>query len=73
MKMTVEIPDTIFRRAKQKAAAQRMSLRQFVIEAIAPRLRNEPESSRKPWTKHFGKLIGLRKETRRSKKIIEDA
>jgi hypothetical protein len=38
MKMTVEIPDAIFRRAKSRAAKRGISLRQFVIEAVAARL-----------------------------------
>jgi hypothetical protein len=67
MKMTVEIPDGIFRRAKKKAAEEGISLRQFVTEAIEARLQNEPDRHPKPWMRHVGKLKGLRKETRRVK------
>ena len=35
MKTTLEIPDTIFRRAKVKAAEQKIPLRQFVSDAVA--------------------------------------
>ncbi|MGO9270057.1 MAG: hypothetical protein ACLQOO_07365 [Terriglobia bacterium] len=38
MKTTLEIPDGIFRRAKAKAAGRRISLRQFVTEAVAEKL-----------------------------------
>jgi hypothetical protein len=73
MKTTLEIPDAIFRRAKSKAAEQGIPLRQFVTEAVTARLQSTAANDSKPWMKHFGKLKGLRKETRRVNKIIEDA
>jgi hypothetical protein len=73
MKTTLEIPDAIFRRAKSKAAEQGIPLRQFVTEAVTARLQSASTHDPKPWMKHFGKLKGLRKETRRINKIIEDA
>ena len=73
MKTTLEIPDAIFRRAKSKAAEQGIPLRQFVTEAVAARLQGNSANDPRPWMKHFGKLRGLRKETRRINKIIEDA
>ena len=73
MKTTLEIPDAIFRRAKSKAAEQGIPLRQFVTEALSARLQMTSAHDPKPWMKHFGKLKGLRKETRRINKIIEDA
>jgi hypothetical protein len=73
MKTTLEIPDAIFRRAKSKAAEQGISLRQFVTDAVAARLQSTSANDPKPWMKHFGKLKGLRKETRRINKIIENA
>ena len=73
MKTTLEIPDTIFRRAKSKAAEQGIPLRQFVTEAVAVRLKTSPVASQKPWMKHLGKLKDLRKETARIVKVIEEA
>jgi hypothetical protein len=73
MKTTLEIPDAIFRRAKSKAAEQGIPLRQFVTEAFAARLQTTSTNDPKPWMKHLGKLKGLRKETHRINKIIEDA
>jgi hypothetical protein len=73
VKTTLEIPDAIFRRAKSKAAEQGIPLRQFVTEAVAARLQGASATDPRPWMKHFGKLKGLRKETRRISKIIEDA
>ena len=73
MKTTLEIPDAIFRRAKSKAAEQGIPLRQFVTEAVSARLQSTSPTGSKPWMKHLGKLKGLRKETRRINKIIEDA
>jgi hypothetical protein len=73
MKTTLEIPDAIFRRAKSKAAEQGIPLRQFVTEAVAARLQGTSANDPRPWMKHLGKLKGLRKETHRINKIIEEA
>jgi len=73
MKTTLEIPDTIFRRAKSKAAEQGIPLRQFVTEAVKDKLNTAPAVSQKPWMKHMGKLKDLHKETVRINKVIEEA
>ncbi len=73
MKTTLEIPDTIFRRAKSKAAEQGIPLRQFVTEAVEDKLKVAPAEGQRPWMKHIGKLKDLRKETRRINKVIEEA
>jgi hypothetical protein len=73
MRTTLEIPDEIFRRAKSKAAELGIPLRQFVTEAVAARLGGVSANDPKPWMKHFGKLKGLRRETRRINKIVEEA
>jgi hypothetical protein len=72
MKTTLEIPDAIFRRAKSRAAARGVPLRQFVTEAVEEKLKSEAESGAKPWLKHFGKLKHLRKETARINRLIEE-
>jgi len=73
MKTTLEIPDSVFRRAKSKAAERGIPLRQFVTEAVEDKLKATPSAGQKPWMKHVGKLKDLRKETQRVKKIIEQA
>lgn len=73
MKATLEIPDTVFRRAKSKAAERGIPLRQFVTEAVEDKLRGVPGPGQKPWMKHLGKLKDLQKETQRINKVIEDA
>ncbi len=73
MKTTLEIPNTIFRRAKSKAAERGIPLRQFVTEAVEDKLKTASAAGQKPWMKHIGKLKDLRKETVRVNRIIEQA
>lgn len=73
MKTTLEIPDTIFRRAKSKAAERGIPLRQFVTEAVEEKLQATSHKGQKPWMKHVGRLKHLHKETERINKIIEGA
>jgi hypothetical protein len=71
MKTTLEIPDAIFRRAKTVAAERGIPFRALVSEALADKLRILRDKESKPWMKTFGKLRGLRKETARINRIIE--
>ena len=73
MKTTLEIPDSIFRRAKSKAAERGVPLRQFVTEAVEDKLKALPSTGEKPWMKHMGKLKDLRKENARIAEVIEQA
>jgi hypothetical protein len=73
MRMTVEIPDDIFRQAKSKAAAEGISLRQFVTEAIVDKLKAASAAEQKPWMKHIGKLKDLHQENERVNELIEEA
>jgi hypothetical protein len=72
MKTTLEIPDSIFRRAKSVAAARGIPLREFVTEAVRDKLASESKPSEKPWLKLMGKLKGLHKETARINRLIEE-
>lgn len=72
MKTTLEIPDTVFRRAKSKAAECGMPLRQFVTEAVEDKLMALPADGGKPWMKHVGKLRSLHKETKRINAVVEE-
>ena len=71
MKMTLEIPDSIFRRAKSVAAERGIPLRALISEALAEKLRAD-NGSGKPWMAAFGKLRHLRRETTKIKRIIEE-
>jgi hypothetical protein len=72
MKTTLEIPDTVFRRAKSVAAARGIPLREFVTEAVKDKLAAEAKDGEKPWLKHMGKLKHLHKETVRINRLMED-
>jgi len=71
MKTTLEIPDAIFRRAKAKAAEQKIPLRQFVSEAVAEKLEAISPDRAKAILKLAGGLRHLRKESARINKLIE--
>lgn len=71
MKTTLEIPDAIFRRAKAKAAEQRIPLRQFVSDAVAEKLETKSPDRAKAHVKLVGRLRHLRKETARINRLIE--
>jgi len=71
VKTTLEIPDTIFRRAKAAAAQRGIPLREFVTEAVKDKLTATSNSADKPWVKHMGKLQHLHQETERISRLIE--
>jgi hypothetical protein len=72
MKTTLEIPDSVFRRAKSVAAERGIPLREFVTEAVKAKLASEGQSVEKPWVKHMGKLKRFHKETLRINRLIEE-
>ena len=73
MKTTLEIPDSIFRRAKSLAAERGIPFRALVSEAIADKLQQQTNGRNdKPWLRTFGKLRDLRKETVRINRLIEE-
>jgi hypothetical protein len=72
MKTTLEIPDTIFRRAKSAAAERGISLRQFVTEAVNDKLADTRENGDKPWMAAFGRLRHLRKDGAKINRLIEE-
>ena len=71
MKTTLEMPDSLFRRAKSVAAERGIPLRQFVTEAVREKLRITPRE--RPWLKHLGQLKHLRKEKKRIEKRVQSA
>ncbi len=72
MKTTLEIPDSIFRRAKSVAAERGISFREFVTEAVKDKLAINGKAGEKPWVRLMGKLKHLRKETERINRLIEE-
>jgi hypothetical protein len=74
VKTTLEIPDSLFRRAKAKAAERGQPLRAFVTEALQEKLSGRSaasDSDRAPWMKGFGQLRPLRRETARIQRVID--
>ena len=74
MKSTIEMPDSLFRRAKAAAAERGTSLRELVTQAVAEKLERDAAggAARRPWEKAFGGLESLRGENRRIEAAIED-
>jgi hypothetical protein len=72
VKTTLEIPDSIFRRAKSEAAKRGVPLREFVTQAVREKLAANSTPSDRPWVKHMGKLKHLHQETERINRLIED-
>lgn len=70
MKTTVELPDTLFRRAKAAAANEGKSLKEFFAEALSERLRRDrlPAAGGELWRAAFG---DLHRENQRIEKITD--
>lgn len=76
MKTTIEIPDSLFRKAKSRAAERGQSLKELVTEALRDKLATNADKARPdgpPWMQGFGKLRRLRKETARIQARIDEA
>jgi hypothetical protein len=71
MKTTLEIPDSIFRRAKAKAAQEKIPLRQFVSDAVAEKLAIQPNFA-ETRAGLVGGLRHLSEETARINRLIEN-
>ena len=55
MKTTMEIPDSLFRRAKARAASRGQTMASFINGAIEAQLRHEERlAEEKPWMAHAG-------------------
>ena len=70
MKITIKIPEALFRRAKLFAGKRGISLRELVAEALTESLARAGTQD-KPWMNTFGKLQDLHAETVRINRIIE--
>ena len=74
MKTTLELPDTLFRKAKATAAARGQSLKDLFTEALHEKLAapNRRSSAQEPpWMSGFGELKQLSKETVRLLQVID--
>lgn len=72
MKTTLEIPDTIFRRAKSAAAERGIAFREFVTEAVKEKLADTRKDGEKPWMAAFGGLRHLQKDSARINRLIAE-
>jgi len=72
VKTTVEIPDSLFRKAKAQAAERGVPLRQFLTEALEDKVSVAASRGQKPWSKMAGRLKHLHKETVRIQKLIDE-
>jgi len=76
MKTTVELPDSLFRRAKARAAEEGRSLKALLSEALQEKLAGatgRASAAEPKWMEGFGKLRRLRRETGRIQARIEEA
>jgi hypothetical protein len=71
VKTTLEIPDSIFRRAKSVAAQRGIALRTFVTEAVEEKLAATSLAKEKPWVRLAGGLKHLHSETVRINEIMK--
>jgi len=72
MRTTVEIPDAVLRRAKARAAELKISLRQFIAEAVAEKVGSMQLNARSERLKWAGQLRHLKEETARINALIEE-
>ncbi len=77
IKTTVELPDSLLRRAKNAALKEGLSLKQLLTEALELRLSRLGLSSKSRvadprWRKAFGALKHLRSERRKIEKAIAE-
>ncbi|MGA2880476.1 MAG: hypothetical protein ABSG13_16130 [Bryobacteraceae bacterium] len=77
MKTTVEIPDTLFRKAKATAAERGVSLKVLLTDAVREHLQRDAGNSLKnkpsapAWISAFGGLRRLHKETSRINRVLK--
>jgi hypothetical protein len=73
MKTTLEMPDSVFRRAKATAARKGQSLAAFVTAAVEAKLASDTTAAReKPWMRSAGVFQDQREESRRILRRVEE-
>jgi len=77
MRLTIDIPDALHRKAKAAATKRGRTLTHLVVEALREKLQHSsPRPGEPEWMKlfgAFGKTAAQRAENRPIEKIIEDA
>ena len=72
VKTTLEIPDPLYRKLKATAALRGKSVRDFVNETLADKLREGAARPAVPaWRQAFGGLRRLRRETKRIDVVVQ--
>ena len=75
MKTTIELPESLFRRAKSTAAQEGVTLKQLLTEALESRLDvriGTPNAKSAPkWMRAYGALHHLRKERKSIERAID--
>jgi predicted transcriptional regulator len=74
MKTTIELPESVFRRAKQLAVQEGMTLKQLFTEALQSRLetkRSGRTAAVPRWMRAYGALRHLRRERKMIERAIE--
>lgn len=54
MRMTIELPDVLYREVKAAAARQGMRLKDYITEALRDKLAKRPTPPEKSWMKFAG-------------------
>ena len=70
--VTVELPESVARRAEEKAAELGIPLSQYVAEVLEARLGRTSVKGRENLMAGFGELAHLHEETERINRIIEE-
>ncbi len=74
MKTTLEVPDSLFRRAKVTAARKGQTLTAFITAAIEAKLASDNEAAQeKPWMEFAGIFETNQAESRRILRRIDEA
>lgn len=74
MKTTLELPDSLFRRAKATAARRGQTMAAFVRSAVEAKLAADEVAAReKPWMEFAGILQDEREESKRMLQKVEEA
>lgn len=72
MKTTVEIPDTLFRSAKARAAQEGLSLKIFFERAITSQLSRKSTPAPPPsWKRSFGQLKDIKAAAKEVQRTVD--
>jgi hypothetical protein len=72
LKTTIELPESVFRRAKQLAVQEGVTLKRLFTEALESRL-DKGRSARKSGAPRWMRAYGALRHLRRERKLIERA